>query len=156
MSADTSANEAYATAVRLLARREHSRYELRKKLSQRGVSNHDIETVLDKLEVDGFQSDDRYAEICVRSRVRKGHGPLKIRAYLQRHGIGSSTISKHLTNSDEYWFKRALEADAKCRVRNQIAEPGAGEREALQVRARYLSNRGYPSNVISRVLDSPL
>lgn len=156
MSADMSANEAYATAVRLLARREHSRYELHSKLSQRGVPNHDIETVLDKLAADGLQSDDRYTEICIRSRLRKGHGPLKIRAYLQRHGIAGSKISEHLSTSDEYWFKRALETDEKCRVRNQISEADAGEREALQVRARYLSNRGYSSNVISRVLNSPL
>ena len=142
--------------MRLLARREHSRYELRGKLSQRGVSNHDIESVLDKLAADGLQSDDRYIEVCIRSRLRKGHGPLKIQAYLQRHGIAGSKISEHLPSSDEYWFKRALEADAKCRVRNQIPEASTGEREALQVRARYLSNRGYPSNVISRVLNSPL
>lgn len=156
MSADKSANEAYATAVRLLARREHSRYELHGKLSQRGVSNHDIEVVLDKLAADGLQSDDRYTEVCIRSRLRKGHGPLKIRSYLQGHGIGNSKISEHLSSSDEYWFKRALEADAKCRVRNQFSEANAGKREALQVRARYLNNRGYPANVISRVLNSSL
>ena len=156
MSEDASVNEAYGIAVRLLARREHSRYELRAKLKQRGVSSQEVEIALDKLVAEGLQSDDRYTEICVRLRVRKGHGPLKIRAYLQGHGIGSSKISEHLSSSDEYWFKRALEADAKCRIRNQFSEANAGKREALQVRARYLNNRGYPANVISRVLNSPL
>ena len=156
MSADMSANEAYQIAVRLLSRREHSRYELRGKLKQRGVSVQEVEIALDRLAAEGLQSDDRYTEICVRARVRKGHGPLKIRSYLQGHGIGNSKISEHLSSSDEYWFKRALEADAKCRVRNQFSDANAGKREALQVRARYLNNRGYPANVISRVLNSSL
>lgn len=156
MPADASANEAYEIAVRLLARREHSRYELRGKLKQRGIASQEVEIALDKLVSKGLQSDDRYTEICIRSRVRKGHGPLKIRSYLQGHGIGNSKISEHLSSSDEYWFQRALEADAKCRARNQISEASAGKREALQVRARYLNNRGYPANVISRVLNSPL
>ncbi len=156
MPLDSSVNEAYEIAVRLLARREHSRHELRGKLRQRGVSGREVESVLETLATNGLQSDDRYTEICVRSRLRKGHGPLKIRAYLQSHGVQNSKISEHLSSNDDYWFKRALEADTKCRTRNQIEEESAGDQEVLQVRARYLSNRGYPANVISRVLNSPL
>ena len=156
MSEDSNANEAYEIAVRLLARREHSRHELRGKLRLRGVSGQQIESVLDTLAANGLQSDDRYVEICVRSRLRKGHGPLKIRAYLQSHGIGNSKISEHLSSDDDYWFKKALETDAQCRKRNEISAASVRDREVQQVRARYLTNRGYPANVISRVLDSPL
>jgi len=155
VSENSSTNEAYELAVRFLARREHSRHELRVKLRQRGVSSSAVESVLDTLETNGLQSDDRYTEICVRSRLRKGHGPLKIRAYLQHHGVQNSKISEHLSSNEEYWFKRALESDTKCRVRNQIEQENARDQEVLQVRARYLSNRGYPANVISRVLNSP-
>ncbi|MCY3884815.1 MAG: regulatory protein RecX [Gammaproteobacteria bacterium] len=153
---DSNAKEAYEIAVRLLARREHSRHELRGKLRLRGVHSREIETVIEKLSESGLQSDDRFIENSIRSQLRKGHGPLKIRAYLLNRGIQYSKISKHLSNSDDYWFKRALESDAKCRVRNQMSEDNASNHESLQVRARYLTNRGYPANVISLVLSSPI
>lgn len=149
------ASEAYEIAVRLLARREHSRHELKQKLIQRGITGREIESTLNKLSKDGYQSDDRYVEVCIRSQLRKGHGPLKIRAYLQNHGIQSRKIGMHLSTDDEFWFKRALEADEKCRGRNQISEDSAVDHEAIRVRARYLSNRGFPANVISRILNSP-
>lgn len=151
---DSNAKEAYEIAIRLLSRREHSRHELQGKLRQRGISRRDIGIVLDKLSRDGYQSDDRYVEVCVRSQLRKSHGPLKIRSYLLNRGIENSKISEHLPNNDDYWFERALEADEKCRARNQISGDNASHHESLQLRARYLSNRGYPANVISRVLNS--
>ena len=60
-----------ARAVRLLARREHSRAELRQKLrlkhrNEAPLSDELLDAVLDKLVEDGYQSDKRFAELLVR------------------------------------------------------------------------------------------
>ncbi|MDX1626605.1 MAG: RecX family transcriptional regulator, partial [Wenzhouxiangellaceae bacterium] len=47
------------SAIRLLARREHSRRELDRKLRQRGWDGEDVEIVLDELDEAGLQSDRR-------------------------------------------------------------------------------------------------
>lgn len=153
---DTSTAEAYEIAVRLLARREHSRHELQRKLKLRGLKGWEIEDALSLLNANDLQSDDRFVETCVRTQLRKGHGPLKIRGYLTNHGIQNSKISEHLSNDDEFWIQKALQVDFKCRIRNEISDCQALEREMLQLRARYLENRGYPSSVIFRVLNAPL
>lgn len=81
---DTQAPE---IALRLLARREHSRFELALKLRQRQVSLGVIESVLDEFEEKGWLSDERFAEVFMRQRVDAGYGPLKVLADLQHRGI---------------------------------------------------------------------
>ena len=58
--------ELRSRAIKLLARREHSRVELARKLGRYG-SEDDIQTVLANLQTCGLLSDARYAEAYVRS-----------------------------------------------------------------------------------------
>ncbi|SVA61312.1 uncharacterized protein METZ01_LOCUS114166, partial [marine metagenome] len=54
----------------MLARREHSRVELRSKLSARGFAEELIETLLESLQDERAQSDQRFAESLLSSRLR--------------------------------------------------------------------------------------
>ena len=56
-------------ALGLLTRREHSRRELSRKLTSRGVEAADVRSAVDRLEAEGWQSDTRFAEALVRSRA---------------------------------------------------------------------------------------
>jgi len=58
----SAAESAYEQAVRLLARREHSRRELARKLAERDFPEAEREAALDRLEREGLQSDERFAE----------------------------------------------------------------------------------------------
>ena len=55
-----------------LARREHSRLELYQKLKQRQFEPDVINSELSKLLDEGLQSDERFAEAFLRSRIDKG------------------------------------------------------------------------------------
>ena len=70
--------DAYQVALDLLARREHARVELEQKLQKKGFPESRIHQALQQLTEKGFQSDERYIEDFVRSRVYKGNGPLRI------------------------------------------------------------------------------
>ncbi|OQX44617.1 MAG: hypothetical protein B0D85_06675, partial [Candidatus Sedimenticola endophacoides] len=69
--------------MRLLAAREHTRAELRGKLASRCAEPQLLEQVIDELRERGLQSDGRFAEQYVSSRMRRGFGPLRIRRELQ-------------------------------------------------------------------------
>jgi len=73
--------------VRLLARREYSQHELRLRLRQRGFDEQESQQALTAALAAGWQSDERFAEAFVRSRLERGQGPLKIRAELRGRGI---------------------------------------------------------------------
>src|SRR5687767_562068 len=83
-------NHAMDYAVRLLARRDYSTHELKKKLAERGYNEHAREVVVDDLESMGKMNNDRYGQNVVAYRARRGHGPARIRNVLQKSGLTRS------------------------------------------------------------------
>ncbi|MFB4204744.1 Regulatory protein RecX [wastewater metagenome] len=133
-------------AVRLLARREHSRRELCRKLEQRGYDADLVGEVVETLAGERLVSDERFAGEYVRSRSAQGYGPLRIRAELARRGVDDALIDPHLPDED-FWLEqlRAIH-DKRFGPR-----PPEGLREKAR-RGRYLSNRGFSADQVRRVL----
>lgn len=97
-----------------------------------------------------LQSDTRFAESFVRSRIRRGYGPIKIRQELSSRGISEAELEgeleEQLTQSSEYWISVAEESLTK-----KYGKPPES-REAWATQARYLARRGFPSDLIYKVL----
>ena len=74
---------AYAKALGMLARREHSRRELGRKLRQGGYEAEEATDALDRLGAQHYQDDERFGEMLVRSRAAQGYGPVRLRAELK-------------------------------------------------------------------------
>src|SRR5258705_4759643 len=81
-----------AGAMRFLARREHSRDELARKLARVAAEGEDIDAVLDDLASRGWLSDARFAEQVVRAKARR-YGPLKVTNDLRAKGVEAETIA---------------------------------------------------------------
>jgi len=81
-----------ARAMRLLARREHSRDELRRKLARIASEGEDVDGVVETLAQKGCLSDARYAEQAVRAKARR-FGPLKVAHELRAKGVADETIA---------------------------------------------------------------
>lgn len=128
-------------ALELLGRREHSRRELAGKLSARfdlPVTSSALQQCLDQLAVDGYQSDERFAEVFVRSRRSRGYGPVFIEQELRQRGIAAGIIAAAVDRSDETWL--SLAGDLKRK------KFGQGTVTALQEKAkvvRFLRYRGF-------------
>ncbi|TAJ53517.1 MAG: regulatory protein RecX [Nevskiaceae bacterium] len=99
--------------MRLLGRREHSAQQLSRKLKARGVEGGVADEVIDSLAESGWQSDPRYAEALIRSRIAQGHGPLRIRAELSVAGLDESLIREALDAADCDWTALAVETQAR-------------------------------------------
>lgn len=97
------------TAMDLLARREHGRVELTRKLRQRGAEAEMIETALDRLTEEGLLSEARYLESFVSYRARSGYGPLRIREELSQRGLQRADIELALRDSGINWQEQLQE-----------------------------------------------
>ena len=136
-----------------MARREHSTLELRTKLLARVGTVEVVSAVLDELCAEGYLADSRFTEIAVRARLRSNDGPIKIRSYLVQRGIIESLIKQHLPNDQDFWFERALKLDQLNRQKRNISMQEASTHESWSIRSRLLKSRGYPANIIRRVLE---
>ncbi|WP_104204994.1 regulatory protein RecX [Billgrantia saliphila] len=138
-------------AVRLLARREYSRAELVARLSARSHSSEAIDTCLDELIEQGLQSDARFAESFLRSRVARGQGPLKVRVELERRGIERTQAAAALAAAEQAgevdWFELAAEA-----LSRRFTHPGDSPRERAR-RERFLAGRGFDFEQIRYALE---
>ena len=94
-------------ALGLLARREHSRKELNRKLTSRGLDAGEVQAAVDRLAGEGWQDDARFAESLVRSRAISGYGPLRIRAELSTHGLDGEAIAQAMGTFDGDWTENA-------------------------------------------------
>lgn len=133
--------DAHTRALGLLSRREHSRRELKRKLVSRGAEAGEVEQALDRLGAQDLQSDPRFAEVLVRSRISQGHGPIRIQAELRQHGIAEDAARAALDAEPVDWELLALDL---CRRRFRTPASGQAERHK---RAQFLLRRGFPATV---------
>ena len=134
-------------AVRWLAAREHTRGELARKLKPYTDNPGDIETVLDDLEREGWQSDARYVQSFQRVKaVRQGNA--LIAQGLRQKGVDAELIAQTLEQLKDTEFERARVVwDKKFGHVGISREPKEKARQA-----RFLASRGFASDLIRRVI----
>ena len=72
-------------ALRYLSQREHSRFELRRKLSKYAEEGDDVDALLDFLEKNNWLSQERFAESLVNRKASR-YGDSRVMAELKNHG----------------------------------------------------------------------
>ncbi|MEZ0122892.1 MAG: regulatory protein RecX [Candidatus Reddybacter sp.] len=132
-------------AMNILARREHSRKEVRDKLLKKfDPSAELLDAVLDKLVVDDLLSDQRFSEAFVRWRVGKGQGAVRIRMELRERGVDGDAV---LRECDVDWFALAVEVAHK----RFGASPAIDPKQRAK-RMRFLQYRGFNGEQIRAAL----
>jgi regulatory protein len=135
--------EARKKAMDYLARREHSREELERKLDTAGFEPDAVLDAIEGLVADKLQCDRRFAEAFAHSRILRGKGPQRIRAELRERGVSGSIVSETLEEAEVDWHELAIEA----RRRKFGAEPpGDFTDKARQM--RFLQYRGFETEHI--------
>lgn len=133
-------------AIQLLARREQSQRELKRKLMAKGVAADAAKTTIDDLALGRLQSDPRFAGMMVRKRSQDGYGPLRIRLELRSHGISDEQIETALAAESVDW--KAL---AERLYQRKFADQPAGSFKDRAKRASWLAQRGFSSELSSRI-----
>ena len=136
-------SDLYQRAVKLLARREHTRVELARKLAAHGTTE-EIDTVLNHLAASGLQSDARFAASLVRSQAAR-LGAARLRQTLRAKGVGAELIADHVEAlPDELGRARAI-------WQKKFAAPPADRNEWAR-QARFLQGRGFSVEIIRKLL----
>lgn len=138
-----------ACALRMLALREHSRDELRKKLLTKTQDRDEVELVLDRMIEVGLQSDVRFAEAFLRSKAAR-MGADRLLRELQQRGISKElalAAMDDVLDEDEWARAHALWL-------KKFGELPQGPKEWAR-QARYLQSRGFAVHVIRKLLKEP-
>ncbi|QLR44330.1 recombination regulator RecX [Enterobacter sp. RHBSTW-00994] len=152
MSEPTSRRSAYARlldrAVRILAVRDHSEQELRRKLSAPIMSKNgpeeidataeDYDRVIAWCYEYHYLDDDRFVSRFIASRSRKGYGPARIRQELNQKGIARESTEKAMRECDIDWCELAYAQAAR-----KYGEPLPREFSEKVKIQRFLLYRGY-------------
>ncbi len=139
MAEHDTETELRARALRLLARREHSRRELERKLAPRSESSAALQELLSRLETKKQLSEERFAEERARWLSRK-YGAAKIRQDLKAKGVPEELIARFSSPQDEMQKAREI-------LERKYRAP-ATTREEKAKRMRFLQSRGFSSAVI--------
>jgi regulatory protein len=133
-------------ALRLLARREHSRLELTRKLETAGFMRDDIAPLLDDFERQNWLSDQRFAESYVADH-RARAGSVKLAYDLRQRGVPDTIIEELLSENRDSELERAREV-----WRKKFGVPPANAADkASQI--RFLQSRGFMLEAIRRAMD---
>ena len=139
-------NKCLASAQKSLAMREHSRYQIKNKLINKGFEKKIVNDVLQELLESGFQSDKRYTEEYIRYRQNIGYGVKKIIFELKSNGISSSIISEYLNNFiDDYDVLFKLASD-------KILNENLNDQKILAKYINHFKYRGFDNNIILKVV----
>lgn len=139
LAVESNAEELQARkkALELLGRREHTAFELSRKLKTRGFSQEASALALANLRESGYLDDKRYAEVWVRSRLkRRPEGYPRLVAGLARKGVDRKTIAVVL----EAMFTEEESEKALAAAAEKILRRGAADETAL---LRKLTNLGF-------------
>ncbi len=132
-------------ALGYLARREHSRFDLARKLERAGFTPEAIGPVLDDFETKNWLSDKRFAESWVADH-RARAGSIKLAYDLRQHGISDTLIETVLHDNRDSELERAIAVWNK-----KFGPPPASPAEKAK-HIRFLLGRGFTHTVIQRAL----
>lgn len=140
-------NQIKNAAIRFLSQREHSQKELLRKLLQKGFDREDCIVVLQDLVELGLQSEQRFAEMIVRTRQQKQYGEARIRAELAEHQLSDATINMALEENNVDYYQLCLD------VLNKKYPSGVSKDfQSKMKQKRYLSTRGFTLEQIAHAL----
>lgn len=147
---DAAAQQLRDSALRLLARREHSAQELAGKLASRHALSpaaSEIQRLLADLEAAGYLSNTRFVASFVRERRNRGYGPVRIAQELRLRGINIDVAEQHLNRHDPDW-----QAVAQRVRRKRFGESPAQLLKEKAKIVRFLQYRGFLPEQIAQAL----
>lgn len=140
-------------ALRWLAQREHSRAELERKLAchvddtPEASAQAQITAALDELAAKGLLSEARAAEAVLLGPGQR-YGSHRLKQALQAKGLDPALVASTLQQS------RATELDRAREVwRRRFGRPPTDAAECAR-QMRFLAGRGFPGEVIRRVIQA--
>ena len=141
-------------SLRILALRDHSEAELRRKLAGKGYQDEEIGESVERLKELGYLDDLRFARSFASSAMRNGRGyGTRLKLELSRRGVAEGIVSEVLSElADEYGEKELL-AELFARRYPGFDPETATDKEKRRV-VGYLQRKGFSLSAIFRKLNA--
>ena len=135
-------------ALALLAQRDHSVFELRTKLLQRGYAVTEIAPILEEFCAENWLNDARFAATYVRIYQNKGAGPKKVSYLLNNLGVSKEIIALAIQQVERDWLE----------IAKQVAEKKIGNLDKMTRQQAYrlgqfLAQRGFEWEMIRQIIN---
>ena len=134
-------------AMGMLAGREYLQSQLAEKLAKKFDNSAYIPEVLERLVEENLQSDHRFIEAFIRSRISRGQGEMRIRLELKQRGANIALVSQLLAEAEVDWYELALQT-----ATNKFGQSQPVDAKEKAKRMRFLQYRGYNFDQINYAL----
>jgi len=139
------------TAVRILTHRDHSRYELKQKLQQRGFGSSVIDTVIAECERLNYINDPRTAHLYILQLKHKRYGKRYIRMALKKKRLNSKAIENTLLQNYSEADERENASKLLEKKREAFERQTDPQKKSDKI-YRFLYSRGYSKDVITALI----
>jgi regulatory protein len=147
----TPYQKAMNTAVRILASRDHSKYELKQKLQQRGIESEVIGAVMAECERLNYINDQRTASLYISQLNRKCFGKRHIAMALRKKRLrGASIENLLLKKCSEVEERKKAARLLEKRIKTADREKKVGKKRDHVYRLLY--SRGFSKDVITELI----
>jgi regulatory protein len=134
-------------AMGMLAGREYLQSQLAEKLAKKFDNSAYIPEVLERLVEENLQSDHRFIEAFIRSRISRGQGETRIRLELKQRGANLALVSQLLAEAEIDWYELAFQT-----ATNKFGQSKPVDAKEKAKRMRFLQYRGYNFDQINYAL----
>jgi regulatory protein len=131
----------------MLAGREYLQSQLAEKLAKKFDNSAYIPEVLERLVEENLQSDYRFIEAFIRSRISRGQGETRIRLELKQRGANLALVSQLLAEAEIDWYELAFQT-----ATNKFGQSKPVDAKEKAKRMRFLQYRGYNFDQINYAL----
>ncbi|WP_052241572.1 regulatory protein RecX [Berryella intestinalis] len=138
-----SAADAFARLFRIVSNRDRSERDARRRLSDAGFSEEDVDRAVERARNAGILDDLRFADLLIRSRISQGRGRAGIERELADQGIDVDAVSGW---PDEYFDDGRSELERALSLLDRKPPTAKNKREAAY---RRLVGKGFSSSVAS-------
>ncbi len=150
-------DEAFARLATYCAYAEHSPHEVRTKCKTYGVTGEVCDELIERLEQEGYLSEERFARAFVRDKYRfNGWGPIRLKAELQHHRISSSFIDAALEELEEEELQGESPLLALLERKYRSIPTGLPPRKVYERLTRFALYRGYPYDEVREAISELL
>ena len=142
-------------AFRLLGRRQHSAFELKLKLKQKGYNEQLISRVINQLRNSNYLNDYEFAKTFAEENIKnKLWGQRKVEAELIKKGVDREIISQIVNEkfSDSDQIDNALELARK--KYKSLLDRNTNTEKIKSKLITFLLSRGYNYDTVKRVVDT--
>lgn len=135
---------AIEAAMQYLVRRDHAVSELQVKLLHKGYSADEVEVAIKRCQEQGYQSDARYAESLIRTRISQGWGPVRVQQELASVRVEDDIVLALMATYHDKWL---LEARVVWQKKFKGIKPL--DYKDTQKQKRFLQYRGFTHESIA-------